>query len=72
VNKLLGTVLCVIGVIGLIWGGFAYHTQQTVFSIGSLHATHEVTHNVLLPPVVGALALIVGVVLLAAGRGKSA
>ena len=71
-NRLLGTVLCVIGAVGLIWGGFTYHTQQTVFSVGSLHATREATHNVLLPPLVGALALIVGVFLLAAGRGKSA
>ena len=72
VNKPLGIVLCALGVFGLIWGGFTYHTQQTVFSIGSLHATREAAHKVLLPPVVGALALIAGVFVLAAGRGKSA
>lgn len=71
-NKLLGIVLCVIGVIGLVWGGFTYHTQPTVFSIGSLHATREAAHHVLLPPIAGGLALIAGIFLLATGRRKSA
>jgi hypothetical protein len=68
VNKTLGIILCILGLIGLAWGGFSYKTQEKVVDIGPIHATLEKTHNVPLPPIAGALALIGGVVLLVAGR----
>jgi len=64
VNKALGIILCVLGLIGLAYGGFTYKTQERVVDIGPIHATREKTHDVPLPPIVGALALIGGVVLL--------
>ena len=69
-NKTLGISLCVLGVIGLGWGGFIYRTPDKVFNLGSVHVTHEETHRVPLPPLAGGLALIGGVVFLVAGRGK--
>ena len=54
--------------IGLAWGGFTYTTREKVVDIGPIHATREETHSVPLPPIVGAVALIGGVVLLVAGR----
>ena len=63
-NKALGIILCVLGLIGLAYGGFTYKTQERVVDIGPIHATREKTHDVPLPPIVGALALIGGVVLL--------
>jgi hypothetical protein len=68
VNKTLGIILCILGLIGLAWGGFSYTTQEKVVDIGPIHATRGKTHNVPLPPIAGALALIGGVVLLVAGR----
>ena len=67
-NKTLGIILCILGLIGLAWGGFSYTTQEKVVDIGPIHATRGKTHNVPLPPIAGALALIGGVVLLVAGR----
>jgi drug/metabolite transporter (DMT)-like permease len=67
VNKTLGIVLIVLGLFGLAWGGFTYTTRETVVDIGPIHATREKTHNIPLPPIAGAVALIGGVVLLAAG-----
>ena len=52
-NKALGVSLIVLGLIGLVWGGFAYATSEKVFDIGPLHATREKTHNVPLPPIRG-------------------
>lgn len=66
-NKTLGIVLIVLGLFGLAWGGFTYTTRETVVDIGPIHATREKTHNIPLPPIAGAVALIGGVVLLAAG-----
>ena len=68
VNKTLGIILCVLGLIGLAWGGFTYTTQQKVLDIGPIHATREQTHNVPLPPIAGLLALVGGIVLLVADR----
>jgi len=58
----------VLGLVGLAWGGFTYTTQERVLDIGPIHATHEKTHSVPLPPLAGALALIGGIALLATGR----
>lgn len=68
-NKTLGIVLIVVGLVGLAWGGFSYTTRETVVDIGPIHATRDKTHNIPLPPIAGAVALIGGIVLLvAAGK----
>jgi drug/metabolite transporter (DMT)-like permease len=70
VNKTIGVILIVLGLFGLAWGGFTYTTQEKVVDIGPIHATREKTHDVPIPPIAGALALIGGVALLAVGRKK--
>ena len=67
-KKALGVILIVLGVVALAWGGFAYTTKEKVVDIGPIHATRDETHNVSLPPVAGAAALIGGIFLLVAGR----
>ena len=67
-NKTLGVILCVLGLIGLAWGGFTYTTREKVVDIGPIHASRNKTHNVPLPPIAGAVALVGGVVLLVARR----
>jgi len=68
VNRTMGMVLIVLGLVGLIWGGFSYTTRKTVVDIGPIHATRDQTHNIPLPPIIGALALVGGVVLLVGGK----
>ena len=63
-NKTLGMILIVLGLLGLAWGGFTYTTREKVVDIGPIHATRDQTHTVLLPPIAGALALVGGIVLL--------
>ena len=67
-NKTLGVILIVLGLFGLAWGGFTYTTTEKVVDIGPIHASRDKTHNVPLPPIAGAAALIGGVVLLVAGK----
>jgi hypothetical protein len=69
-TKTLGSILIAVGLIGLIWGGFSYTSRQRVADIGPLHASRDKTHTVPLPPVVGAVSLVGGVVLLVAGKGR--
>jgi drug/metabolite transporter (DMT)-like permease len=68
VNKTLGIILIVIGLVGLAWGGFTYTTSKKVVDVGPIHATRDQTHHVPLPPIAGALVLIGGVALLVAGK----
>lgn len=63
-NKTLGIILIVLGVVGLAWGGFTYTTKEKIIDIGPIEATREKSHNVPLPPIAGALALVGGIVLL--------
>lgn len=67
-NKTLGLILIVLGVVGLAWGGFSYTTREKVLDVGPIHATREKTHSVPLPPIAGAVALVGGIVLLVAGK----
>ena len=71
-NKTLGIILIVLGLVGLAYGGFSYTTSEKVFDIGPIHATREKTHNIPLAPIAGALALIGGIVILAAGKKGTA
>ena len=61
--KTLGVILIVLGLIGLVWGGFTYTTREPVVDIGPIHATRDKMHTILLPPIAGALALIGGIAL---------
>lgn len=67
-TKTLGLILVALGLVGLAWGGFTYTTREKVVDIGPIHATREQTHNIPLPPIAGAAALIGGAVLLVASR----
>jgi hypothetical protein len=65
VNKTIGVILIVLGLIGIAWGGFTYTTREKIIDLGPIQATQEKKHAVPVPPIAGALALIAGVILIA-------
>ena len=67
-NKILGLILIALGLLGLAWGGFTYTTREKVVDLGPIHATRDETHNVPLPPIAGAVAVIGGIVLLISAK----
>jgi hypothetical protein len=70
---LAGIALILLGIAALAYQGFSYKTEEKVLDIGPIEATKEETHTVPLPPVLGGLALLGGVALVAAGaRGGRA
>ena len=71
-SKTLGIILIVLGLFGLVWGGFSYTTSEKIFDIGPIHASREKTHNLPLAPIAGALVLAGGIVILVAGRKRIA
>lgn len=62
--KAIGIMLIVAGLVGLLYGGFSYTKRDKIIDLGPIEATKTETKTVPLPPIVGALALIGGVVLL--------
>ena len=67
----MGVLLVVFGLLALIYQGFTYTKRETVVDIGPVHATADRQKTVPLPPVVGGLPLVGGVVLLVAGARKA-
>lgn len=68
--KIVGTILIVLGVVALVFQGITYTTREKVIDIGPIHATAEQKKTIPLPPVLGGIALVGGIVLLVAGRKK--
>jgi uncharacterized membrane protein HdeD (DUF308 family) len=69
-RMMLGVALIALGVIALVYQGFTYTTQKKVLDIGPIQATKEEHHSIPVPPIIGVIALISGVAVLATGRGK--
>lgn len=68
--KLLGILLIIAGVLALVYQGVTYTERDTVADIGPVEIVEEDTETVPLPPILGALALAGGIVLVIAGRNS--
>jgi drug/metabolite transporter (DMT)-like permease len=67
-RTILGIALIAIGLLALAYQGFSYTTQKKVVDIGPIQATKEEHHAIPLPPILGALALLGGVVVVVSDR----
>ena len=69
--KLLGIVLIVLGLVGVIYGGVSWTKKETILDAGPLEISTSRRESVPLPPIVGALLLVGGVVLvMKGGKGR--
>jgi uncharacterized membrane protein YidH (DUF202 family) len=69
-NTLFGIILIIVGIIAFAYQGIDYTTREKVIDLGPMHVTAERTRTLPLPPIVGAIALIGGIVLLVTGSKK--
>jgi uncharacterized membrane protein YidH (DUF202 family) len=67
----IGIILIVIGVAALAYQGITYTQREKVLEIGPIQATAERERTVPIPPVIGIVAIIGGVVLVVTGARKS-
>lgn len=68
--KTVGIILIVLGIVALVFQGITYTTREKVIDIGPIHATADEKKTIPLPPILGGIALVGGIVLLVAGRKK--
>ena len=69
---MLGIVLIVLGAVALAYQGITYTTKEKVVDLGPLKVEAEKEKTIPLPPILGGVAIVVGLVLLignARGRG---
>jgi len=69
-NTLLGIILIVIAIVAFAYQGIDFTTREKVVDVGPVHMSADRTRTLPLPPIVGALALVGGIVLLVTGSKK--
>ena len=64
---IVGILLIVLGIAAFAYHSFTYTTTETI-DLGPIQVTAEKQHTVPLPPILGGVALLAGVVLLLKSR----
>lgn len=67
----VGILLIVLGGLALAYQGFTYTHREKVLDVGPIHATADKQDHVSIPPILGGLALVGGIVLVFLGAKKS-
>lgn len=62
--RTVGIILVIIGIVALVWGGISWTREETIVDLGPLEATAEKRETIPLPPILGGVALVAGIVLL--------
>jgi len=68
--RTIAIILIVVGILAVGYQGFTYVTRDKVIDLGPVEVTKEHKKTVFLPPLVGALVLAGGVLLLLANSKK--
>jgi hypothetical protein len=69
-QKTLGMILLVVGIIMLIWTGFSYTKREKVIDAGPLQISADKQKTVNWPPYAGGFLVLGGVILLATSGRK--
>lgn len=69
-KTILAIILISVGVVAFAYQGITYTTREKVVDLGPLQMTAEKTKTLPLPPIIGAVAIVGGIVLLVVGHRK--
>lgn len=71
VTTVVGVLLILLAIVAFAYQGITYRSRETIVDLGPIEATAEREKTIPLPPVLGALAFVGGVILVVAGsRGQ--
>jgi uncharacterized membrane protein YidH (DUF202 family) len=68
---IIGIILIVIGIIALAYGGITYTKREKVIDAGPLQVSADKEKTIPLPPVLGGLCLVGGILLVVVGSRKT-
>ena len=63
-TRTIGVVLIVIGIVAFVWGGVFWTDRDTVIDAGPLQVQTAEREGFALPPILGGIALVGGIILL--------
>ena len=69
--KILGILLIIVGIVAFAYQGITYTSREKVVDLGPVQVTAEKTSTFPLPPIVGGITLVGGIVLLLVGNKKT-
>jgi drug/metabolite transporter (DMT)-like permease len=68
---IVGILLIIVGIAGLAFGGFSFTHREKVLDIGPIEAHADKKESLPVPPILGALAIVGGAVLLATSARRA-
>ncbi|MES2419400.1 MAG: hypothetical protein V4541_14535 [Bacteroidota bacterium] len=69
-NRTLGTILVVLGVILLIWTGFTYTKKEKIIDAGPIQVSADKEKSINWPPYAGAIILVAGIIVFLGSKKK--
>lgn len=70
-NTIIAIILIVVGIVAFAYQGITYTSREKVVDLGPVQVTAEKTRTFPLPPIVGGIALVGGIILLLMGGKKA-
>ena len=70
VINIVGVLLVIAGIIIIGFRGFSYQSREKVAEIGNVQVTAQEEKMVYLPPVMGGIAIVAGIILVVIGSRK--
>ncbi|MDD5015465.1 MAG: DUF3185 domain-containing protein [Atribacterota bacterium] len=70
-NTVIAIVLIIVGIVVFAYQGIQYTSKEKVIDLGPVQVTTEKIRTFPLPPIVGGIALVGGIVLLLVGNKKT-
>lgn len=69
-QKTMGLVILIVGIVMLIWSGFSYTRREKVVDAGPIHISADKQESVNWPPYAGGILVLAGIVILVVGRER--
>ena len=69
-NRTIGLILIILGIVMLVWTGFTYTKKEKVVDAGPIQISADKEKNVNWPPYVGGIILVAGVIITVTAKKK--
>ena len=70
-NKTIGLILIILGILMIVWTGFTYTKKEKIVDAGALQISADRQKTVNWPPHLGAILIVGGVVIVATAKKTS-